>query len=224
MQGKFYDKQKEEMIRTLICTVQCSGMVWNSTKIKSGWQSIISGQTKYWLWTWIALDQTVNTCLWALMTIMMGNDDTGCPKKSTGCPKKYRVSQRKYRVSQRKYKHSGGDSDCQFSNLCSAVQHLWLTQQYKESPHIRTLGIWIGLGQSAGRWTASSLKNLERAQSTGRSSKQAAVPNSHPSILIGPTLLLRVSLTDPQTIKLSISDLASAVSYHSKATNYPSDQ
>ena len=88
MQGKFYDKQKEEMIRTLIYTVQCSGMIWNLTKIKSGWQSIISGQTKYWLWTWIALDQTVNTCLWALMTIMMGNDDTGCPKKSTGCPKK----------------------------------------------------------------------------------------------------------------------------------------
>ena len=32
---------------------------------------------------------------------------------------------------------SGGGCDC----LCSDAQHLWLTQQYKESPHIMTLGI-----------------------------------------------------------------------------------
>ena len=29
-------------------------------------------------------------------------------------------------------------------NLCSAIQHLWLTQQYKESPHLMTLGNWNG--------------------------------------------------------------------------------
>ena len=37
-------------------------------------------------------------------------------------------------------------------------------------------------------------------------------------------MLLRLSLIDPQTIKLSISDFASAVSDHSKASNDISDQ
>ena len=37
-------------------------------------------------------------------------------------------------------------------------------------------------------------------------------------------MLLRLSLIDPQTIKLSISDFASAVSDHAKAANYTSDQ
>ena len=33
-------------------------------------------------------------------------------------------------------------------NLCSAIQHLWLTQQYKETPHIMTLGIWNVFGNN----------------------------------------------------------------------------